>query len=64
MREWAWPNRPGYSFVIPYLPFYTVMQVTIIRVIRLFALIQELFFRSSYRDPYVPARVMVQVDRV
>ena len=51
-------------WLIPYLPFYTVMQVTIIRVIRLFALIQELFFRSSYRDPYVPARVMLQVDRV
>jgi cellulose synthase/poly-beta-1,6-N-acetylglucosamine synthase-like glycosyltransferase len=51
-------------WLIPYLPFYTVMQVTIMRVIRLFALVQELFFRSSYRDPYVPARVMLQVDRV
>jgi biofilm PGA synthesis N-glycosyltransferase PgaC len=50
--------------LLPYLPFYTVVQLTLVRVIRLIALIQELIFRSSYRDPYVPARVMRQVERV
>jgi cellulose synthase/poly-beta-1,6-N-acetylglucosamine synthase-like glycosyltransferase len=51
-------------WLLPYLPFYTLMQVTVMRVIRLVALVQELFFRSSFRDPYVPARVMLQVDRI
>jgi hypothetical protein len=28
------------------------------------AIMQELIFRSSYRDPYVPERVMQVVERV
>jgi cellulose synthase/poly-beta-1,6-N-acetylglucosamine synthase-like glycosyltransferase len=47
--------------LLPYLPFYTVMQITLMRVIRLIAIVQELVFFSSYRDPYVPARVLKQV---
>lgn len=50
--------------MLPYLPFYTLLQVTVMRVVRLVALFQEFVFRSSYRDPYVPARVMQQVDRI
>lgn len=50
--------------LLPYLPFYTIMQITLMRVIRLIALVQELMFGSSYRDPYVPARVMQQADKV
>jgi len=33
------------------------------RIIRLIAIVQEVVLRSSYRDPYVPARVMRQVAR-
>jgi len=50
--------------LLPYIPFYTVNQMTLMRVIRLIAIVQEVVFRSSYRDPYVPARVMEQVERV
>jgi cellulose synthase/poly-beta-1,6-N-acetylglucosamine synthase-like glycosyltransferase len=50
--------------LLPYLPLYTLLQVSLIRTVRLVAIIQELIFRSSYRDPYVPARVMRQVERV
>ena len=44
--------------LILYLPLYIVLQITLMRGVRLFAIVQELVFRSSYRDPYVPARVM------
>jgi biofilm PGA synthesis N-glycosyltransferase PgaC len=47
-----------------YMPFYTAMQISIMRLIRIVAIMQELIFRSSYRDPYVPERVMQVVERV
>jgi poly-beta-1,6-N-acetyl-D-glucosamine synthase len=47
-----------------YLPVYAVLQMTVMRQVRLIAILQELLLRSSYRDPYVPARVMSQVERV
>lgn len=47
-----------------YLPLYTVLQLTLMRMVRIVAIMQELIFRSSYRDPYVPARVMSQVEIV
>jgi len=40
------------------------MQVTLMRIVRSIAIIQEVVFRSSYRDPFVPARVMRQVERL
>jgi len=50
-------------FVI-YLPVYTAFQITVMRIVRLIAVMQELVFRSSYRDPYVPGRVMQQAEIV
>jgi poly-beta-1,6-N-acetyl-D-glucosamine synthase len=47
-----------------YMPFYTAMQISIMRLIRIVAIMQELIFRSSYRDPYVPERVMQVVEQV
>jgi hypothetical protein len=41
-----------------------VVQLTLMRIIRIVAVMQELIFRSSYRDAYVPARVMSQVEMV
>jgi biofilm PGA synthesis N-glycosyltransferase PgaC len=50
--------------LLPYIPVYTIMQISIMRIIRIFAIVQELLLRSSYRDPYVPRRVMRTVERV
>jgi poly-beta-1,6-N-acetyl-D-glucosamine synthase len=50
------------SLVI-YLPLYAALQL-VLRIVRLIAIFQELIFRASYRDPYVPARVMQRVTRV
>ena len=47
-----------------YVPLYTGMQISVMRAIRIFAIGQELILRSSYRDPYVPERVMRTVERV
>jgi cellulose synthase/poly-beta-1,6-N-acetylglucosamine synthase-like glycosyltransferase len=47
-----------------YVPLYTAMQISVMRAIRIFAIGQELILRSSYRDPYVPERVMRTVERV
>lgn len=54
-------DRPLRLFV--YLPVYSVLQL-FMRVIRLVAICQELVFRTSYRDPYVPARVMRTATRM
>lgn len=51
-------------WLILYLPLFTVLQLTLMRIIRIFAVLQELIFRSSYHDPYVPRRVMSQVEVV
>jgi biofilm PGA synthesis N-glycosyltransferase PgaC len=50
--------------LLPYLPFYMLIQIALMRPVRLVALFQEFVLRTSYRDPYVPARVMRQVDRL
>ena len=49
--------------LIIYLPLSTVLQL-LLRIVRLIAIFQELIFRASYRDPYVPARVMRRAARV
>jgi biofilm PGA synthesis N-glycosyltransferase PgaC len=51
-------------WLILYLPLYTVLQTSLVRSVRLIAIAQELIFRSSYRDSYVPRRVMSQVEVV
>jgi poly-beta-1,6-N-acetyl-D-glucosamine synthase len=50
--------------LIFYLPLYTFLQTALVRPVRLIAIVQEFVFRSSYRDPYVPHRVMKQVESV
>ena len=51
-------------WLIIYLQLYTAFQTSLARVVRLIAIVQELIFHSSYRDPYVPRRVMKQVEVV
>jgi poly-beta-1,6-N-acetyl-D-glucosamine synthase len=55
--------RRGAGLLI-YLPGFAVLQMCVMRQVRLIAVMQELLLRSSYRDPYVPARVMRQVERI
>jgi biofilm PGA synthesis N-glycosyltransferase PgaC len=55
--------RTPFSLIL-YFPLYTILQLTLMRIVRVVAIAQELIFRSSYRDPYVPARVMRQVEFV
>jgi len=50
--------------LVIYLPLYTVLQIILIRPVRFVAIVQELIFRSSYRDLYVPSHVMRQVEMV
>ena len=46
-----------------YMPLYLLLQLTVVRTVRVIAIIQELVFVASYRDPYVPRRVMRQVEQ-
>jgi cellulose synthase/poly-beta-1,6-N-acetylglucosamine synthase-like glycosyltransferase len=50
--------------LLVYLPVYVAVRTSVLGPVRLLAILQEFFLRSSYRDPYVPARVMHQVERV
>lgn len=50
--------------LVLYVPLYTVLHITVMRGVRLFAIVQEIVFRSSYRDLYVPSHVMRQVEMV
>jgi len=49
--------------LLPYVPAYAVLNAYPLRFARLAAYLDELVFRRSYRDPYVPRRVMDQVER-
>ncbi len=50
--------------LLVWLPVTIMVQVGLLRPVRLIAIGQELLLRSSYRDQYVPTRVMRQVERV
>lgn len=50
--------------LVLYVPLYTVLHITVMRTVRLVAIVQEIVFRSSYRDLYVPSHVMRQVEMV
>jgi hypothetical protein len=56
-------SYPQSAALLLYLPFHAVVEFSVMRLVRLIAVLQELFFRSSFRDPYVPARVMRQAER-
>jgi hypothetical protein len=44
--------------VLPIYPFYRLF----LKLIRLTALGQEVFFRKSYQDPFAPAQVRAQME--
>lgn len=55
----------GYGRVanLIYVPAYALLTAYPMRLLRVAAYLDEFIFRRSYRDPYVPARVMDQVER-
>lgn len=43
--------------LMAYVPLFAIANGYVMRFVRLYAYLDELIFRSSYRDPYVPKRV-------
>jgi cellulose synthase/poly-beta-1,6-N-acetylglucosamine synthase-like glycosyltransferase len=54
----AMVGRPGSSKLLPYVVCFGLFQAYLVRSIRLVAYVQEWVFRSSYRDNFVPRRVL------
>lgn len=50
--------------LIPYVPLFAVANGYVMRFIRLYAYVDELVFRRSYQDPYVPERVRRGMERL
>lgn len=51
-------GRPASSRLLPYIVVFGLFQAYLVRSIRLVAYVQEWVFRSSYRDNFVPKRVL------
>ena len=56
-------GRPGSSRLLPYVVCFGAFQAYLVRCIRLVAYVQEWVFRSSYRDNFVPQRVLNEAPR-
>ena len=50
-------DRERDAWGLLYVPFYSLANVYFLRFVRLAAVVNELIFRGSYDDPYVPAKV-------
>lgn len=44
--------------MLPYVPLYSLVSSYVLRFTRLFAIVDELTFQRSYKDTYVPRRVL------
>jgi len=49
--------------LLPYIPVSSLFRAFVLRGVRALAYIDELMFRRSYRDEYVPARVLGDAER-
>lgn len=49
--------------LLPYVLGYALFNAFILRAVSVYSYIDELLLRRSYRDPYVPARVLNRVER-
>ena len=56
--------HPQSAWMLVYMPLHVMAELAVMRFVRLIAILQELLFCSSCRDPYVPPRVMRQVQRL
>jgi cellulose synthase/poly-beta-1,6-N-acetylglucosamine synthase-like glycosyltransferase len=50
------------SYIL-YVPLFSLVNVYLLRYVRLYAIVNELIVRGSYTDPYVPAKVRARVER-
>jgi hypothetical protein len=52
-------NDFGYQrrVILPAIPLYVACYRPLLKLLRVVALAQEIFFRSSYRDPFAPEQV-------
>ncbi|MBL8689347.1 MAG: glycosyltransferase family 2 protein [Rhodospirillaceae bacterium] len=57
-------GRRDTVMLVVFLPWFVLFGCFGMRLVRLYAAVDELVFRRSYRDPYVPRRVMQQVERI
>ncbi|RMF85319.1 MAG: glycosyltransferase [Nitrospinota bacterium] len=56
-------ERKGeYISLVFYLPLFELYRMLFLKLIRIAALLQELFFRWSYRDPFAPEKVRNQIE--
>lgn len=52
----------GRLTLLPYVPGYALMNAYVLRAISVWAYVDELIFRRSYKDTYVPSRVLKQAE--
>lgn len=48
--------------LLPYVPGYALFNAYVLRAISVYAYLDELIFRRSYKDSYVPRRVLKQAE--
>jgi len=53
----------GRLHLLPYVPGYALFNAYILRAVAVYAYLDELLFRRSYSDTYVPSRVLNQAER-
>jgi poly-beta-1,6-N-acetyl-D-glucosamine synthase len=53
----------GRLALLPYAPGYALFNGIVLRAVSVWAYLDELTWRRSYRDPYVPLRVLNRVER-
>ncbi|MXN65831.1 glycosyltransferase [Stappia sp. GBMRC 2046] len=49
--------------LLPYVPGYALFNAYVLRAVSVYAYLDELMFRKSYQDTYVPSRVLKQADK-
>lgn len=60
----ALSERPAADLrLFPYLPLYNLFVGWYLRFVRLYAYLDEFFFRTSFREPYVPAHVQSEARK-
>ena len=49
--------------LLPYVPGYALFNAYILRGVSVYSYLDELIFRKSYQDTYVPGRVLNAADK-
>lgn len=59
---WISRRRATHLMTLLCLPLYTGYKI-FLKFVRFIAIIQELFFRSSFNDPFAPGKVRQEMNR-